>query len=84
MQLAAGSPAAIVDWNNNYGDDEDKCVLFHCGNWPLNFYPEGEVEMQFADVLSNVKSHGGGINVYSEGGRGTAFRISPMAPSKGL
>lgn len=33
MQHAAGSPAGIVDWNNNYADDEDKCVFFHCGNW---------------------------------------------------
>ena len=33
MQLASGSPSALVDWNNNYADDDDKCVLFHCGNW---------------------------------------------------
>jgi L-fucose isomerase-like protein len=26
--------AACLDWNNNYGDDEDKCVLFHCGPVP--------------------------------------------------
>ena len=24
MQLAAGSPAALVDWNNNYGDDDEQ------------------------------------------------------------
>ncbi len=40
MQLAANSPAAIVDWNNNYGDDEDKCTLFHCGNWAKSFLPD--------------------------------------------
>jgi L-fucose isomerase-like protein len=33
MQLAGNTPAALVDWNNNYADDDDKCVLFHCGNW---------------------------------------------------
>jgi L-fucose isomerase-like protein len=33
MQLASSSPSALVDWNNNYGTDPDKCVLFHCGNW---------------------------------------------------
>lgn len=31
MQLASGEPATVLDWNNNYGDDEDKVVLFHCG-----------------------------------------------------
>jgi L-fucose isomerase-like protein len=36
LQLAAGTPAALADWNNNYGDDPDRCVLFHCGNWPAS------------------------------------------------
>ncbi len=31
LQRAAGRPSACLDWNNNYGDDEEKCILFHCG-----------------------------------------------------
>ncbi len=31
MSLATEKPAAVLDWNNNYGEDEDKVVLFHCG-----------------------------------------------------
>jgi L-fucose isomerase-like protein len=31
MSLASGDPATVLDWNNNYGDDENKVVLFHCG-----------------------------------------------------
>ncbi|MDD2374382.1 MAG: hypothetical protein PHQ55_07220 [Eubacteriales bacterium] len=31
MQLASGMPTACVDWNNNYGEDQDKVILFHCG-----------------------------------------------------
>ncbi|MCZ7835128.1 L-fucose/L-arabinose isomerase family protein [Atlantibacter hermannii] len=27
------NPASIADWNNNFGDDRNKCVLFHCGNF---------------------------------------------------
>ncbi len=34
LTLAAGVPAALLDWNNNYGTDPDKCVLFHCSNIP--------------------------------------------------
>lgn len=34
LTLASGVPAALLDWNNNYGDDPDKCVLFHCSNLP--------------------------------------------------
>jgi L-fucose isomerase-like protein len=26
LQLASGRPSALVDWNNNYGDDPDRCV----------------------------------------------------------
>ena len=31
MQLASGKATACLDWNNNYGDDENKVILFHCG-----------------------------------------------------
>lgn len=31
LMLASEQPAACVDWNNNYGDDPDKVILFHCG-----------------------------------------------------
>ena len=53
LQLASGTPSALVDWNNNYADDPDKCVLFHCGNWPKSFYGE-DVEMAHADVLATT------------------------------
>jgi len=32
LQRASGEPAACLDWNNNYGDDPEKCILFHCGS----------------------------------------------------
>ena len=31
MALASMEPTAVLDWNNNYGDDENKVILFHCG-----------------------------------------------------
>jgi len=31
LNLASGGPATCLDWNNNYGEDEDKVILFHCG-----------------------------------------------------
>jgi L-fucose isomerase-like protein len=34
LNLASGTPATCLDWNNNYGDDPDKCILFHCGPVP--------------------------------------------------
>lgn len=49
MQLASGSPSALVDWNNNYADDDSKCVLFHCGNWAKSFLPD--ITMSTAPIL---------------------------------
>ena len=31
MALASEGPTTVLDWNNNYGDDENKVILFHCG-----------------------------------------------------
>ena len=31
MSLASEQPTAVLDWNNNYGDEENKVILFHCG-----------------------------------------------------
>lgn len=52
MQLASGSPSALVDWNNNYASDEDKCVLFHCGNWAKSFIPD--IEISTAPILGTT------------------------------
>lgn len=34
LSLASNVPATVLDWNNNYGSDENKCILFHCGPVP--------------------------------------------------
>ncbi|WP_346860615.1 hypothetical protein [uncultured Draconibacterium sp.] len=44
LQLATGKPTTCLDWNNNYGDDPDKCILFHCGPVPQTLMEaKGEV-----------------------------------------
>jgi L-fucose isomerase-like protein len=52
LQLASGRPSALVDWNNNYGDDPDKCVFFHCGNWAKAFLPD--IEIGTAPILGSI------------------------------
>jgi len=46
LQMASGKPSAIVDWNNNYGDDPDKCVIFHCSNLPKEFFEDFKMDYQ--------------------------------------
>jgi L-fucose isomerase-like protein len=50
LQLAAGEPSAIVDWNNNYGEDPDKCVIFHCSNLPKHFFED--FKMDFQEIIA--------------------------------
>jgi L-fucose isomerase-like protein len=52
LQLASQRPSALVDWNNNYGDDLDKCVFFHCGNWAKAFLPD--IEIGTAPILGTT------------------------------
>ncbi|NLG97523.1 MAG: fucose isomerase [Chloroflexi bacterium] len=40
MVLASGKPSAIVDWNNNFGSDPDRAVIFHCSNLPKALFVE--------------------------------------------
>jgi L-fucose isomerase-like protein len=52
LQQASGRPSALVDWNNNYGGDPNKCVLFHCGNWAKSFFDD--FEMGYAPILGST------------------------------
>jgi L-fucose isomerase-like protein len=36
LQLASEKPAALFDLNNNYGNEPDKMILFHCCNCALS------------------------------------------------
>lgn len=31
LTLATENVSTVLDWNNNYGTQTDKCILFHCG-----------------------------------------------------
>jgi L-fucose isomerase-like protein len=51
MVLASGKPSALLDWNNNYGDDPDKAVVFHCSNLPQAFFG-GEGVMDYQEIIA--------------------------------
>ncbi|MBD3182210.1 fucose isomerase [Candidatus Poribacteria bacterium] len=52
LELASGKPSALVDWNNNYGEDPDKCVLFHCSNWPKSMLKDPK--MVYQDIIAGT------------------------------
>ncbi|MCX6254763.1 MAG: hypothetical protein NTV31_09845 [Bacteroidia bacterium] len=56
LNLASGKPATCLDWNNNYGEDPNKCILFHCGPVPQSLMTsKGEVieHPMFAKALGS-------------------------------
>jgi len=52
LALASGTPSALLDWNNNYGSDPNKCVCFHCSNLPKHFFKE--VRMDFQEIIAGT------------------------------
>lgn len=68
LQVASESPSAILDWNNNYGEDPNKMVLFHCSNLPKSFFKDTRMtihpiiadqkgaELTFGAIQGRIKS----------------------------
>jgi len=57
LARASGKAAACLDWNNNYADQEDKCILFHCGPVPQGMMSEkGQVTDH--EILKNAVGPG--------------------------
>ena len=83
LTLATGNASALLDWNNNYGDDRGKCVCTHCSNFPRSFVfgkesPE-KLEVSYLDVLGTTLGHDncfGAVKGKVRAGDMTFFRIS--------
>jgi L-fucose isomerase-like protein len=57
LAQASGKPSALVDWNNNYGEDPDKGVVFHCSNLPKDLFVEkgaGKPVMDFQEIIAGT------------------------------
>lgn len=52
LQCASGQPSALLDWNNNFGDDPDKAVVFHCSNLPKSVF--AEQRMDFQEIIAGT------------------------------
>ncbi|MEX0600388.1 MAG: fucose isomerase, partial [Rhodothermales bacterium] len=64
LQEAARVPAALLDWNNNYGDDPDKGVVFHCSNLPKAFFFESGEDAHRMDFQEIIAGSVGKENTY--------------------
>jgi len=62
MQLASQTPATCLDWNNNYGSDPDKVILFHCGPVPQSLMTEKGTVTDHKMFAKNCPGCGWGSN----------------------
>ena len=66
LSLASDEPTMLLDYNNNYGNDPDKAIMFHCGPIaPSMLEGKGEV----IEHLMFKKSYGDGSGVGVNKGR---------------
>ena len=78
LTLAAQGLSALLDWNNNFAEDRNKCVCTHCGNFPKSFV-RNDLKLGTLGVLGRTL---GKVNtfgaVYGKVTKGdfTFFRIS--------
>lgn len=77
VQLAANKPSALMDWNNNYGDEPDKLIVFHCSNFPVTFF--ADCKMSYHDLIAGTvgkeNTYGTCVGRVSPGSA-TFFRLS--------
>ena len=69
LQLASETPSALLDWNNNYGDDPDKAVCFHCSNLPKHFFREAKMDFQaiIAGTVGRENTYGTCVGLVKPG-----------------
>ena len=78
LTLAAQGQSALLDWNNNFAEDRNKCVCTQCGNFPKSFV-RNDLKLGTLGVLGRTL---GKVNtfgaVYGKVTKGdfTFFRIS--------
>ncbi len=64
LQEAARVPAALLDWNNDYGDDPNKGVVFHCSNLPKSFFVDEGADAHRMDFQEIIAGSVGKENTY--------------------
>ena len=77
LALASKTPSALLDWNNNYGDDPDKCVTFHCSNLPKSFFESAGMDYQeiIAGTVGKQNTYGTIVGRIDEQEPGRAVRL---------
>lgn len=82
LSKASGSVAACLDWNNNYGEEPDKCILFHCGPVPASMMA-GKGQIEDHAILANAVGKGCGFGCNTGRITPTPFTFGSMLTEDG-
>ncbi|TVQ39649.1 MAG: hypothetical protein EA384_05750 [Spirochaetaceae bacterium] len=82
LGAASGEATSILDWNNNYGSEPDKCILFHCGNVPRSLMRE-KGTISDHSILANSLGAGFGFGCNQGRIREMDFTYSSMITEAG-
>jgi L-fucose isomerase-like protein len=66
LHLASGEVSTCLDWNNNFEEEDDKCILFHCGPVPQSMMTAKGQIVEHAILATAV---GGGCSYGCNTGR---------------
>ncbi|MCX8063576.1 MAG: L-fucose/L-arabinose isomerase family protein [Candidatus Hydrogenedentes bacterium] len=60
LTLASGKPSALLDWNNNFKNEPEKCIMFHCSNLPKSFFSKPTMDYQaiIAESVGKENTYG--------------------------
>jgi len=72
LRAASGKAATCLDWNNNYADEPDKCILFHCGPVPNSLMA----------AKGRIASHAILDNALEEAGASYGCNVGRIAPTE--
>jgi len=82
LSRASGKVAACLDWNNNYSEEDDKCILFHCGPVPQSMMAsQGQITDHF--ILANAVGQGCGYGCNTGRISPTPFTFSSLLTEGG-
>ncbi len=82
LHAASGNVATCLDWNNNYGDEDDKCILFHCGPVPQQMMT-GKGQIADHAILANAAGEGCGWGCCTGRIAATDFTFGSMLTEDG-
>jgi L-fucose isomerase-like protein len=85
LQLAADSPAALMDWNNLHNDDDELVNLWHCGVYPPSF-GKGRPKMAPQGIMSKhigADKSTGALELAVKPGAATICRVTQGMPGEG-